>query len=329
MELLCRYAIARCFLDQGGATNAASAAHELEEASVVAHRSPVDPTVWAARPREDHEEHRAPDVEISLLLAKAYQQAGQNEKAQAIMQQVQQVLPAQGAVYPSTPAPSLQRADVSGGLQEYAQLVKYYRANKQVEMAIEMLKKMCAMTPQDPAPHAELGDIYVNWGLLDEGLSELRIQVELHLHAGQGAEAAQALQRIAAIYWDMGNREEALSAFRQIVQLVPEDMQARMGMVQYCLQAGRRDEATQHQAVIARHYFASHQTKEAVAALQQLIAMDKNNFEAYDLLGQTYSEVGEYEQALRVYRNLAKVDPDNRLAYERMQQLQELQARRT
>jgi cytochrome c-type biogenesis protein CcmH/NrfG len=101
-----------------------------------------------------------------------------------------------------------------------------------------------------------------------------------------------------------------------------------MGMVQYCLQAGRREEAAQHQSVIARHYFASHQTKEAVAALQQLIAMDKNNFEAYDLLGQTYKEVAEYEQALRVYRNLAKVDPDNRLAYERMQELQALQARR-
>ncbi len=327
MELLCRYAIAKCFLDQGGATNAVSAVHELEEAAVAAHRAPVDPTVWAARPREDHEDHRAPDVEISLLLARAYQQAGQHDKAQAVMQQAKQVLPAQGTVYPAAPPPA-QRGEVSGGLQEYAQLVKHYRANKQVEMAIELLKKMCAMRPQDPAPHAELGDIYVSWGLLDEGLSELRMQVELHLHAGQSAEAAQALQRIASIYWDMGNQGEALSAFRQIVQLVPEDMQARMGMVQYCLQAGRRDEAAQHQSVIARHYFASHQTKEAVAALQQLIAMDKNNFEAYDLLGQTYKEVAEYEQALRVYRNLAKVDPDNRLAYERMQELQALQARR-
>jgi cytochrome c-type biogenesis protein CcmH/NrfG len=106
-------------------------------------------------------------------------------------------------------------------------------------------------------------------------------------------------------------------------------MQARMEMVQYCLQAGRREEATQHQATIARHYFASHETKEAVAALQQLIAMDKSNFEAYDLLGQTYSEVGEYEQAVRVYRNLAKVDPTNAIAFERMRQLQELQARRS
>ncbi|HLW00402.1 MAG TPA: tetratricopeptide repeat protein [Ktedonobacterales bacterium] len=325
MEVLSRYAVARCYLDLGGATNAMQAARELEEAAIAGQRSPIDANVWAARPREESEEHHAPDVEISLLLAKAYQQAGQLEKAQQIAQQVKQVLPAKGSVYTSS-APS-GRAE-SGSLQEYAQLVKHYRANKQVEMAIDVLKKMCAMAPGDPAPHAELGDIYISWGLLDEGLSELRIEVELHLHAGESAQAAKVLQRIAAIYWDMNNREESLSAFRQVIQLVPDDMQARMEMVQYCLQAGRREEATQHQAMIARHYFASHETKEAVAALQQLIAMDKSNFEAYDLLGQTYSEVGEYEQAVRVYRNLAKVDPTNAIAFERMRQLQELQARR-
>ncbi len=326
MEVLSRYAVARCYLDLGGASNAMQAARELEEAAIAGQRSPIDANVWAARPREENEEHHAPDVEISLLLAKAYQQAGQMEKAQQIAQQVKQVLPAKGSIY--APSVASARAEMSGSLQEYAQLVRHYRANKQVEMAIDVLKKMCAMAPGDPAPHAELGDIYISWGLLDEGLSELRMEVELHLHAGESAEAARVLQRIAAIYWDMNNREESLSAFRQVIQLIPDDMQARMEMVQYCLQAGRREEATQHQATIARHYFASHETKEAVAALQQLIAMDKSNFEAYDLLGQTYSEVGEYEQAVRVYRNLAKVDPTNAIAFERMRQLQELQARR-
>jgi tetratricopeptide (TPR) repeat protein len=328
MEVLGRYAVARCYLDLGGATNAMQAVRELEEAAVAARRSPVDANVWAARPREENEEHLAPDAEISLLLAKAYQQAGQLERAQQIAQQVKQVLPARGAVYPSASPAAARLTEAPGNLQEYAQLVRHYRANKQIEMAIDVLKKMCAMAPQEPSPHAELGDIYISWGLLDEGLSELRIEVELYLHAGQSAEAAKVLQRIAAIYWDMGSREEALSAFRQVLQLMPDDVQARMEMVQYCLQAGRREEATQHQAVIARHYYASDQADQAVAALQQLIAVDKTNFEAYDLLGQTYAKVGEYEQALRVYKNLAKVDPNNATAYERIQRLQELQARR-
>jgi cytochrome c-type biogenesis protein CcmH/NrfG len=78
--------------------------------------------------------------------------------------------------------------------------------------------------------------------------------------------------------------------------------------------------------VIARFYFASRQTKEAVAALQQLIGMDPHNYEAYDLLGQTYYSVGEYEQAARVYRNLAKVDPTSAMARARLQELQAVRA---
>ncbi len=114
---------------------------------------------------------------------------------------------------------------------------------------------------------------------------------------------------------------------RTIASLDHPHMQAHKEMVQYCLQAGQREEATQYQSVIARYYFERHDTNNAVAALQQHIAMDRSNFEAYDLPGQIYSEVGEYEQAMRVYRNLAKVDPNNAIAYERIRRLQELRAR--
>ena len=93
------------------------------------------------------------------------------------------------------------------------------------------------------------------------------------------------------------------------------------------MQLGYSQEAAQHQVRIARHYFDTRQVKEAVAALQQLITIDRNNYEAYDLLGQTYQSVGEYEQASRVYRNLARVNPENAIARERLANLQELRAK--
>jgi Tfp pilus assembly protein PilF len=85
--------------------------------------------------------------------------------------------------------------------------------------------------------------------------------------------------------------------------------------------------AAQYQGIIARHYFETHQVKEAVAALQQWITIDRGTLEAYDMLGQTYQNVGEYEQASRVYRNLAKVHPDSTLARERLATLQEQRTR--
>ncbi len=85
-------------------------------------------------------------------------------------------------------------------------------------------------------------------------------------------------------------------------------------------------EATEYQQTIARHYFETRQVKESVAALQQLIAIDRSNFDAYDMLGQTYQSVGEYEQASRVYKNLAKAHPGDSTAKERLAALQELRA---
>jgi tetratricopeptide (TPR) repeat protein len=127
---------------------------------------------------------------------------------------------------------------------------------------------------------------------------------------------------MAEIAWGVGNQTDGLTYLRQAIQYATDDMQLRQQYVQYCLEMKNVPDAIEQQVVVARYYFASRQTKEAVAALQQLIAMDKTNYEAYDLLGQTYYSVGEYEQASRVYRNLAKVDPQNQMARARLQELQ-------
>ena len=133
---------------------------------------------------------------------------------------------------------------------------------------------------------------------------------------------------MAEVYWGMDSRADAMAALRQGIGFAGDNMQLRQQFVQYCLEMIPQQipEAVEQQAVIARYYFQTRQTKEAVAALQQLIAMDKTNGEAYDLLGQTYYSVGEYEQAARVYRNLAKVDPNSVVARARLQELQSARA---
>ncbi|HEY7975803.1 MAG TPA: tetratricopeptide repeat protein, partial [Ktedonobacterales bacterium] len=144
---------------------------------------------------------------------------------------------------------------------------------------------------------------------------------DIYIRRGALPEAAQVYQRLAEIARTANGHEDALNLLRQAILYAADDMSLRHQFVQYCLEIGRNAEAAEQQTVIARYYFASRQSREAVAALQQLIAMDKLNFEAYDLLGQTYYSVAEYEQAARVYRNLAKVDPSNQLARVRLHEL--------
>src|SRR5258708_30927239 len=149
---------------------------------------------------------------------------------------------------------------------------------------------------------------------------------EICLRRNQLEEAGETLRRIGNIYAEMDNPADAFMNLRRAAELKPNDMDLLREVVSYCWQIGRTEEATQYQSIIARYYFETNQVKESVASLQQLIAIDRDNFEAYDMLGQTYQSVGEYEQASRGYKNLAKANPGGTIARERLAMLQELRA---
>jgi tetratricopeptide (TPR) repeat protein len=320
-EILARYALGQTYLLAGDQTGAAQAVRELEDAAAAVRRTPPEPVVWAARPRLDTEERLAPEIEISTLLARAYQLSGQVAKMQVTLDAVSQNRARNDEIYSLIAEVAARRTDRAGQIQEYAQLARQYRASRQVENAILVLREMERLAPDDPAVRSELAEIQVGRGQLEEGSAQLRALADIYIRRGALAEASQVYQRLADITWTAGAQEEALQLLRQAIQFATEDMALRHQFVQYCLEMGRNTDAAEQQTVIARYYFASRQSREAVAALQQLIAMDKMNFEAYDLLGQTYYSVGEYEQAARVYRNLARVDPTNQLARVRLQEL--------
>jgi tetratricopeptide (TPR) repeat protein len=327
VEVLAYVSAGRCLLSQG---KPEAAIQQYERALQIVRRSPavVDPATWAARPREEGEEHKAPEVEISYLLADAYRRTGRHEQAEAMLRQVKQTRPAQSEVA-STMADisSSHQGDIVGTLREYLELVRHYRNSRQIDNAIGVLNEMVRMAPQEPAAHEELADIYIKRGLLDEGIAELRLLSDIYLRRNQLEEAGLVLQRIGNTYSEMGDDEEALINLRRAAELMPEALDLLREVVGFCLRLGRAEEAARYQATIARYYYETHQVKESVAALQQLITIDRGNYEAYDMLGQTYQSVGEYEQASRVYRNLAKVNPGSSVARQRLATLQELRAR--
>jgi tetratricopeptide (TPR) repeat protein len=325
VEVLARVSAAHCLLAQG---KPEAAIQQFEQAlqSVRHSKGSIDPTVWAARPREEGESHQAPEVEISMLLAKAYERTGRHEQAEAIQRQVRQATTYQDEVSSTLAEISARQSDVESALQEYTDLVKHYRERRQGDNALTVLKEMVRMAPQDPRAHRELAHIYVNRGLLEEAIAELRLLADIYLRHNQMEEAGTVLQQIGNIYAETGDTEEALANLRRAFELMPNSMELLREMVSYCMQLGNTSEAAQYQSLIAHHYFDTNQVKESVAALQQLIAIDRSNFEAYDLLGQTYQAVGEYEQANRVYRNLARINPDSPIARERLATLQELRA---
>ena len=325
-EVIARTSSAQCLLIQG---KPEAAIQQLEQALQTVRnnaRGSIDPSVWAARPREEGEEHQAPEVEISLLLAKAYGRIGKQEQMQAILRQVKQTTTYHDEVTSALAEISARQGDFDSALQEYADLVHYYRSNRQTDNALSVLREMVHLAPQDPRAHAELGDIYISRGLLEEGIVELRLLADIYLRNNDYDQAGEVLRRIGNIYAEIGSADDAFMNLRRAIELRPDDMDLLREVVGFCWQVGRTREATEYQQTIARHYFETHQVKESVAALQQLIALDGTNFDAYDMLGQTYQSVGEFEQASRVYKNLAKANPGGTIAKERLAALQELRA---
>ena len=326
VEVLARMSAAQCFLTQGKPEAAIS---QLEQALQAVRRSPasVEPTIWAARPRGEGEEHQAPEVEISLLLAKAYERTGRFDQKQTILRQLKQGHTSENEVASALEEISSRQADPQATLNEYIDLVRHYRSKRQSDNALNVLNEMVRLAPQDPRAHNELAEIYIGRGLLDEGITELRLVADIYLRQNKLEEAAEVIQHIGNVYADAGNEEDAITNLKRAAELNPRSMDLLREVVSYCYRLGRQSEAISYQGIIARHYFETQQVKEAVAALQQLIAIDRNNIEAYDMLGQTYQSVGEYEQASRVYRNLAKLNPDSPIARERLAMLQELRAK--
>ena len=328
-EVMARLSSAHCLLSQG---KPEAAIQQLEQALQLvrdSQRGSIDPAEWAARPREDGEEHQAPEVEISLLLAKAYGRVGKQEQMQAILRQLKQTTPQRDEVSTALAEISARQGNIDSALEEYLELVRSYREKRQVDNALSVLKEMIRLDPQDPRAHAELGDIYIVRGHLEDGIAELSLLVDIYLRSNRFEDAGDTLRRIGDIYAETDDSEKAFMNFRRAVDLKPNDMDLLREVVGYCYQIGRSQEATQYQSIIARHYFETNQVKESVAALQQLIALDRTNYEAYDMLGQTYQSVGEFEQASRVYKNLAKANPNGTVAKERLAMLQELREQNT
>jgi len=325
-EVMARVSSAHCLLAQGKPEAAIQQLEHALQSIRNGQRGAIDPADWAARPREEGEEHQAPEVEISMLLAKAYGRVGKQEQMQEILRQVKQTTPHRDEVSSVLADISARQGNIDSALQEYADLVLFYREKRQVDNALRVLKEMVRLDHQDPRAHTALADIYVGRGLLEDGIAELRLLADIYLRKNQLDLAGDTLRRIGDIYVEMGNVEDAFMNLRRAVELRPNDMDLLREVVGYCWQIGRAREATQYQSIIARHYFETNQVKESVAALQQLIALDRTNYEAYDMLGQTYQSVGEYEQASRVYKNLARANPSGSVAKERLAMLQELRA---
>lgn len=222
-----------------------------------------------------------------------------------------------------------ENSDTDSSIQIYDDEIHRPHYDGQTEHTLNELNGMVRLAPDDLRLHNELAHTYLQRGLLDDAITELRVLTFIYLSSKQLRDAGATVQRISQIYAEVGDIEEALTHLRHALELVPDDVDILCQIIGFCQQVGMKKDAAQYQMVLARHYFDHRQLSEAATALQQLLTFDAKNYEVYDLLGQIYQLEGDFEQASEVYRYLARLHIDSSIAWNRKAERQESRMMKT
>ena len=243
LEVLARFSIAQCLIAQA---KPEAAVQQLELALQnlrLISLEPIDPDVWAARPRAEGEKSLAPKAEIALLLAQTNKRIEQQVDTQVELRSVKQMI---------------SFSDVTSTTEE---IVIPQRNGTSIlfEHMLNLLREVAGHIPQNPQPQDERVNAYIHDGLLNEAIAELRDLAIFSLRNNQLEQAGTALWRIGKIHNEVGDIEEAVIFLQQANKCMPSNLKLLRSLLELCNQLGRTNEAAHYQREITQHSRESRQ----------------------------------------------------------------------
>ena len=134
------------------------------------------------------------------------------------------------------------------------------------------------------------------WGLLGE----------LALRAGHKAESVAAHQKEAEILLHIGDLERAVTVYRRVLQLVPQDPDTQLALGHLYRQLGQWNRAALAYELAGQAFASRGRTRESLAAIQQLVDMSEHNVGRRIRLAEQYVRAGFPEEGIRELRISAK-----------------------
>lgn len=256
--------------------------------------------------------------ELQRRLAEAYAAGGNYEGAIAALQKVKQLLPYDRAAYTKLADIYFRQGQLTEALAQLDELASYYESQSQLDRALEILSNALKLAPNNIALKSRYAQMQLRRGYLDEGLAGLDELSELQRKQGQIKDAVASVQQAADVYWTLGKIDKASDLYNKIVQIAPNDTEARQHLVSFNILSMRPKEAIVQLREIARLSIQQRNFEEAIASYHQVIALDQKDVNAYEQLADVLMRVNEYGQAVRTYKQLAKLMPGD----ERVEALQ-------
>jgi spermidine synthase len=181
--------------------------------------------------------------------------------------------------------------------------------------------------PEDPAVHAQLGEIYASDGRSDRAIESFEKVIALAQHQ------PQSFFTLARHYEAEERDAEALRAYGQGLTLDPSNAQARNNYEKLAIKTALAQgkpvvltlgtdqtmEIDPHRAMnyyqLGLRYLRNDETNAAVGALQQAVALQPSSDVAHLFLGLAYTSLGASTRAEAAYRRVIDLSPTNPHAY--------------
>jgi tetratricopeptide (TPR) repeat protein len=280
---------------------AAEALEQLQKGQAVAGNAKVDPATRYP--------FSTPLAKGDLVrrMAEAYAASDDMEGAERALQEAKQHLPYDRAIYTKLADIYFRQGRLNDALAQLDELATHYESRQDLDRAIETLEYAAKLGPNSIPLGGRLARLYIRRGYLDKGIEGLTRVAEQQRKAGQLKDAVASLQQIAEIHWTLGRQDEARTIYDKIVQIAPNDIDARQWLALMHTLAFRIADAVAEKKQIVRIFLQQRDLDGAIAELHQIIGLDQKDTDAYYQLGDVLMRREEYEQAYRLYGRMLKM----------------------
>lgn len=241
-------------------------------------------------------------------MAEAYAATEDLAGAETALLEAKQHLPYDRAIYTKLADVYFRQGKLNEALAQLDELATHYEERQQLDRAIEMLEYALKLAPNHIVISSRLARMQLRRGFLDKGIEGLTRAAELQRKAGQLKDAVASLQEAAQVHWMLSEHEKARQMYDRIVQIAPNDVEARQWLALMYTLTGRAKEAIAEKKQIARILGQQRDYDSAIAELTQIIGLDQTDIEAYYMYGDMLMRREEYGQAVQLYTRMLKMD---------------------
>jgi tetratricopeptide (TPR) repeat protein len=241
-------------------------------------------------------------------MAEAYAASDDIAGAEEALVEAKRLLPYDRAIYTKLADVYFRQGKLNEALAQLEDLAGHYEERQQLDRAIEMLEYALKLAPNHIGISGRLARMQLRRGYLDKGVDGLVRAAELQRKAGQLKDAVASLQEAAQVHWMLSDHEKARQMYDRIVQIAPNDVDARQWLALMYTLTARKSDAIKEKKQIARIFAQQRDYDNAIAELHQIIGLDQKDMDAYYMLGDMLMRREEYGQAVQLYNRMLKLE---------------------